>query len=59
MQTAYNDSLQNEIDTIEWFLKYIVQKKIQTDKLEVIVQDKIADLKIRMDNAIHREVTDF
>src|SRR6187200_492718 len=41
---AYNDSLQNEIHIF---------------KLEVIVKDKIADLKIRMNKAMHREVTDF
>jgi hypothetical protein len=56
---AYNDNLQNEIRTLEWVLQFIVQKKIHIDKIEVIVQDKIADLKIRMDKAIHREVTDF
>ena len=56
---AYNDSLQNEIHILEWVLKYITQKKIHIDKLEVIVQDKIADLKIRMNKAMHREVTDF
>jgi hypothetical protein len=56
---AYNDSLQNEILTLEWVLGYITQKKVHIDKIEIIVQDKIADLKIRMDKAVHREVTDF
>jgi hypothetical protein len=56
---AYNDSLQTEIRTLEWVLGYIVQKKVHIAKLEVIVQDKIADLKVRMDKAMHREVTDF
>jgi hypothetical protein len=56
---AYNDSLQNEIHILECVLKYTTQKKVHIGKLEVIVQDKIADLKIRMDKAIHREVTDF
>jgi hypothetical protein len=56
---AYNDSLQNEIRTLEWVLEYTTQKKVPIDKLEVIVQDKIAELKIRMDKAIHREDTDF
>jgi hypothetical protein len=55
---AYNDSLQNEIHTLEWVLGCI-RKKVQTDKLEVIVQDKITDLTIRMNKAIHREDTDF
>ena len=35
------------------------KKKVHIAKLEVIVQDKIADLKVRMDKAMHREVTDF
>ena len=56
---AYNDSLQNEIRTLEWVLGYITQKKIHIGKLEIIVKDKIADLKIRMNKAMHREVTDF
>lgn len=56
---AYNDSLQNEIHTLEWVLEYTTQKKVHIGKLEVIVQDKIADLTIRMDNATHREVTDI
>jgi hypothetical protein len=55
---AYNDSLQNEIGTLKWVSEYIGQKKLHNDKLEVIVQDKIADLKIRMDKATHREDTD-
>ncbi|HZD82798.1 MAG TPA: hypothetical protein VE076_07980 [Nitrososphaeraceae archaeon] len=56
---AYNDSLQNEIHILEWVLKYITQKKVHIGKLEIIVKDKIADLKIRMSKAMHREVTDF
>ena len=36
---AYNDSLQNEIRTLEWVLQYIIQKKVHIDKVEVIVQD--------------------
>ena len=56
---AYNDSLQNEIRTLEWVLEYIIQKKVHISKLEVIVQNKIVNLKIRMDKAMHREVTDF
>jgi hypothetical protein len=40
-------------------LDYIVQKKVHISKLEDIVQDKIAELKITMNKAIHREVTDF
>ena len=56
---AYNDSLQNEIHILKWVLKYITQKKVHIGKLEIIVKDKIADLKIRMNKAMHREVTDF
>jgi acetolactate synthase small subunit len=56
---SYNDSLQNEIGILEWVLEYIVQKKVHIDRLEVIVQDKIAELKITMNKATHREVTDF
>jgi hypothetical protein len=56
---AYNDSLQNEIHILEWVLKYTTQKKVHIGKLEIIVKDKIADLKIRMNKAMHREVTDF
>ena len=56
---AYNDSLQNEIRTLEWVLEYTTQKKVHIGKLEDIVQDKIAELKMSMDKAIHREVTDF
>jgi hypothetical protein len=56
---AYNDSLQNEIGTLEWVLEYITQKKVHIDKIEIIVQDKIAELKITMNKATHREVTDF
>jgi hypothetical protein len=56
---AYNDSLQSEIRTLEWVLQYTTQKKVHIDKIEVIAQDKIADLKIMMNNAMHREVTDF
>jgi hypothetical protein len=56
---AYNDSLQNEIRTLEWVLEYTAQKKVHIGKLEDIVQDKIADLIIIMDKAIRREDTDF
>ena len=56
---AYNDSLQNEIRTLDWVLEYTIQKKGHIGKLEVTVQGKIADLKMRMDKAMHREVTDF
>ena len=56
---AYNDSLQNETGILKWVLEYIVQKKVHIDRLEVIVQDKIAELKITMNKATHREVTDF
>jgi acetolactate synthase small subunit len=56
---AYNDSLQNEIGILEWVLEYIVQKKVHIGRLEVIVQDKIAELKITINKATHREVTDF
>jgi hypothetical protein len=56
---AYKDSLQNEIGILEWVLEYILQKKVHIGKLEVIVQDKIAELKITMNKATHREVTDF
>ena len=56
---AYNDSLQNEILALEWVLQYATQKKVHISKMEVIVQDKIADMKIRMNKAIHREDTDF
>src|SRR6266496_1209763 len=58
---AYNDSLQNEIRTLEWVLEYI-GKNAQTDddnNLEVAIENKIAELAIRMDKATHREVTDF
>ena len=34
-------------------------EKVHISKLEVIVQDKIAELKITMNKATHREVTDF
>ena len=51
--------MQNEIRTLEWVLEYIIQKKVHISKLEVIVQNKIVNLKIRMDKAMHREVTDF
>jgi hypothetical protein len=51
--------MQNEIGILEWVLEYIVQKKVHIGKLEDIVQDKIAELKITMDKATHREVTDF
>ena len=40
---AYNDSLQNEIRTLEWVLEYTTQKKVHIGKLEDIVQDKIAE----------------
>jgi hypothetical protein len=43
---AYNDSLQNEIRKLEWVLEYTTQKKVHIDKLQVIVQDTIAELKI-------------
>jgi predicted nucleic acid-binding Zn-ribbon protein len=56
---AYNDSLQSEIRTLKWVLEYTTQKKVHIGKLAVTVQGKIADLKIRMDKAMHREVTDF
>ena len=56
---AYNDSLQNEIRTLEWVLEYTTQKKVHIGKLEDIVQDKIAELKMRIEKATNREVTDF
>ena len=49
----------NGIRTLEWVLEYTTQKKVHIGKLEDIVQDKIAELKMSIDKATHREVTDF
>ena len=40
-------------------MEYTTQKKVHIGKLEDIVQDKIAELKMRIEKATNREVTDF